>query len=65
MLFTDAQALIDGTGERLQKSSGWMASRYDVIRWGLRCGTINLQKVPAEDNCAGIVTKCLTGWAFD
>jgi len=66
VLFTDAQALIDGTGcERLQKSSRWMASRYAMIRWGLRCGTIDLQKVSAADNCADIVTKCLTGWAFD
>ena len=65
VLFTDAQALIDGTGcERLQKSSRWMASRYAMIRWGLRCGTIDLQKVPAEDNCADIVTKCLVGEVF-
>ena len=70
VLFTDAQAcdkaLIDGTGcERLQKSSRWMASRYAMIRWGLRCGTIDLQKVPAAHNCADIVTKCLTGAAFE
>ena len=61
-LFTDAQALIDGTGcERLQKSLRWMASRYAMIRWGLRSGTIDLRKVPAADNCADIVTKVLTG----
>ena len=43
-LFTDAQAMIDGTGcERLSKSSRWMASRYAMIRWGLACGTINLE----------------------
>ena len=66
VLFTDAQALIDGTGcERLQKSSRWMASRYAMIRWGLRCGTIDLQKVPAADNCADIVAKCLTGGVFE
>ena len=35
-----------------------------MIRWGLRCGTIDLQKVPAEDNCADIVTKCLVGEVF-
>jgi hypothetical protein len=64
-LFTDAQALIDGTGcERLSKSSRWMATRYAMIRWGLSCGTIELAKVPAEDNCADIVTKCLTGALF-
>jgi hypothetical protein len=64
-LFTDAQALIDGTGcERLSKSSRWMASRYAMIRWGLACGTIDLAKVPAADNCADIVTKCLVGEAF-
>ena len=33
VLFTDAQAMIDGTGcERLKKSSRWMASRYAMIR---------------------------------
>ena len=32
---------------------------------GSSVGTIDLQKVPAEDNCADIVTKCLTGAAFD
>ena len=64
-LFTDAQALIDGTGcERLSKSSRWMASRYAMIRWGLACGSIDLAKVPAADNCADIVTKCLVGEAF-
>ena len=65
VLFTDAQAMIDGTGcERLKKSSRWMASRYAVIRWGLACGTIDLRKADAADNCADIVTKCLTGEAF-
>jgi hypothetical protein len=65
VLYTDAQALIDGTGcERLQKSSRWMASRYAMVRWGLRCGTIDLRKVAAADNCADIVTKCLTGPQF-
>jgi hypothetical protein len=65
VLYTDAQALIDGTGcERLQKSSRWMASRYAMVRWGLRCGTIDLRKVAAVDNCADIVTKCLMGDAF-
>ena len=64
-LFTDAQAMIDGTGcERLSKSSRWMASRYAMIRWGLACGTINLAKVAAADNCADIVTKVLVGEAF-
>ena len=64
-LFTDAQAMIDGTGcERLSKSSRWMASRYAMIRWGLACGTINLAKVAAADNCANIVTKVLVGEAF-
>ena len=64
-LYSDAQAMIDGTGcERLKKSSRWMASRYAMIRWGLACQTIELKKVPAADNCADIVTKCLTGEAF-
>ena len=64
-MFTDAQALIDGTGcERLSKSSRWMATRYAMIRWGLSCGTVELAKVSAEENCADIVTKCLTGAIF-
>ena len=58
--------MIDGTGcERLKKSSRWMASRYAMIRWGLAaCGTIDLRKADAADNCADIVTKCLTGETF-
>ena len=65
LLFSDAQAIIDGTGcERLKKSSRWMATRYAMIRWGLACKTIRLMKVPAADNVADIVTKCLTGAAF-
>jgi hypothetical protein len=64
-LFSDAQALIDGTGcERLRKSSRWMATRYAMMRWGLACSTIRLAKVAAADNCADIVTKCLVGEAF-
>ena len=64
-LYTDAQAIIDGTGcERLKKSSRWMGTRYAMIRWGLACRTIRLAKVPAVDNCADIVTKCLVGEAF-
>jgi hypothetical protein len=64
-LFSDAQAIIDGTGcERLKKSPRWMATRYAMIRWGLACKTIRLMKVPAEENVAGIVTKCLTGALF-
>ena len=44
-LFTDVQAMIDGTEcERLKKSSRWMASKYAMIRWGLACGTIDLRK---------------------
>ena len=35
-----------------------------MIRWGLACKTIRLMKVPAADNVADIVTKCLTGAAF-
>ena len=65
-LYTDAQAMIDGTGcERLKKSSRWMATRYAMIRWGLRCRSIRLAKVAAERNCADIVTKVLTGELFE
>ena len=65
LLFSDAQAIIDGTGcKRLKKSSRWMATRYAMIRRGLACKTIRLMKVPAFDNVADIVTKCLTGAAF-
>jgi hypothetical protein len=65
-LYTDAQAMIDGTGcERLKKSSRWMATRYAMIRWGLRCRSIRLAKVAADDNCSDIVTKVLTGELFE
>ena len=65
-LYTDAQAMIDGTGcERLKKSSRWMATRYAMIRWGLLCRSIRLAKVAADRNCADIVTKVLTGELFE
>ena len=41
-----------------------MATRYAMIRWGLACKTIRLMKVPADENVADIVTKCLTGALF-
>ena len=35
-----------------------------MIRWAIKCNAIRLKKVPATDNCADIVTKCLVGSAF-
>jgi hypothetical protein len=64
-LYTDAQAELDGKGgERMPKSSRWMGTRYAMVRHAESSETIRLRKARAEDNVAGIVTKCLAGEAF-
>ena len=61
----DAQAVLDGTEcERLDKKSRWMAMRYAMLRWGIRCGTIRPLKRASKDNPADGLTKCLTGADF-
>jgi hypothetical protein len=63
--YLDAQAVLDGTScERLAKKSRWMAMRYAMLRWGIRCGTIRPLKRASEDNPADGLTKCITGAAF-
>ena len=62
----DASAVIDGTvAERITKETRWMASRKAMLRSALSRGVIAFHKVSAEDNVADILTKSLTGPAFE
>ena len=64
-LFLDAPSVLSGVEcERLRKASRWMATRCALLRWGLACGTITLDKVSSELNPANGLTKALTGTAF-
>ena len=64
-MFTDSKTMIDGTDcSRLIRSSRWLAAKYAMLRWGLACGTITLDKVAAEFNVADIMTKPITGRRF-
>ncbi len=61
-IYTDAEAVVSGRGgERMAKSSRWMAVRYAMIRWAETCLTARLGKTTFVGNCADIMTKCLTG----
>jgi hypothetical protein len=63
--YLDAQAVLDGANcERLVRSSRWLAMRYAMLRWGIRCGAIRPLKRASEDNPADGLTKCITGAAF-
>ena len=64
-LFTDAAAVLSGKGgERMTKSTRWLATRYAMLRWAEASRTVRLAKVAAADNPADIMTKCLVGPAF-
>ena len=64
-IFTDSKTLIDGTDcERLVRSSRWLAAKYAMLRWGLACGTISLDKVSGDGNLADLMTKPITGSRF-
>jgi len=65
IIHTDAESVVSGRGaERIAKSSRWLATRYAMIRWAERCKTARLAQIASEDNCADIMTKCLTGPLF-
>ena len=62
----DASAVIDGVNaERITKETRWMASRKAMLRSALSRGVITIHKAAAEDNVADILTKSLTGAAFE
>ena len=64
-IFTDPKTLIDGTDcDRLVRSSRWLAAKYAMLRWGLACGTISLDKVSGDSNLADLMTKPITGSQF-
>jgi hypothetical protein len=64
-LFLDATSVLNGVEcERLRKSSRWLATRYALLRWGLACRTITLEKVLSALNPANGLTKALVGDAF-
>ena len=65
VIYTDAEAVVSGrAAERMAKSSRWLATRYAMIRWAERCKTARLAQIASRDNCADIMTKCLTGPDF-
>ncbi len=61
MVHTDAAAR---GAERMAKSSRWLAARYAMIRCAERCNAVRLLHIPSVDNCADIMTKCITGKTF-
>ena len=64
-IYTDAEAVVSGRGgERMAKSSRWMAVRYAMLRWAETCLTARLSKTTSVGNCADIMTKCVTGALF-
>ena len=64
-LYTDAASVVSGrAGERMAKSSRWLAVRYAMVRWAEKCRTIRMGKTTSEGNCGDIMTKCLVGPAF-
>ena len=59
-IYTDAEAVVSGRGgERMAKSSRWMAVRYAMLRWAETCLTARLGKTTSVGNCADIMTKCV------
>jgi hypothetical protein len=64
-VFTDAAAVVSGRGaDHMAKFSRWLATRYAMIRWAERCSAVCFAHISSRDNCADIITKCLTGDAF-
>ena len=64
-IFTDSKTVIDGTDcARLVRSSRWLAAKYAMMRWGLACGVISLDKIDALSNVGDLMTKPLTGQYF-
>jgi hypothetical protein len=64
-LYTDAASVVSGrAGERMAKSSRWLAVRYAMVRWAEKCRTVRMGKTTSEGNCSDIMTKCLVGPAF-
>ena len=65
IIYTDASAVLRGqSGDRMAKSSRWLATRHAMIRWAARCRTARLVKLSSASNCGDIMTKCLTGETF-
>jgi hypothetical protein len=64
-LFTDAQAVLDGTGcERMHLLSRWMASRLAMMRWGMEVGEIAPTKRDSVMMVSDILTKSLAPTEF-
>ncbi len=64
-VYTDAKAVTDGSHlERFRRSTRFMAAKYAMLRWGIACRAITLERVPATHRIADIMTKPITGAAF-
>jgi len=64
-IYTDSSSVVSGRGgERMTKSTRWLAVRYAMVRWAEKCRTVRLAKTASAGNCGDIMTKCLTGAVF-
>ena len=62
---TDAKAVTDGSAlERLKPSTRFLAANYAMLRCGIACRAILLQRVDAADQLADILTKPVVGAEF-
>ena len=64
-VFTDAQAVLDGTQcRRVTKESKWVSINYALVRQAIADGAVTVHKCPTEENIADVFTKPLTGAPF-
>ena len=64
-IFTDAQAVLDGTHcRRVSRESKWVCINLALIRQAEGDGAIIAVKCPTENNIADILTKPLSGPSF-
>ena len=64
-IYTDAKAVTDGPHlERFRRSTRFLAAKYAMLRWGIACRAITLERVPATHQIADIMTKPITGAEF-
>ena len=64
-IYTDAKAVTDGSHlERFRRGTRFLAAKYAMLRWGIACRAITLERVPAIHQIADIMTKPITGAEF-
>ena len=64
-IYTDAKAVTGGSHlERFRRGTRFLAAKYAMLRWGIACRAITLERVSATHQIADIMTKPITGAAF-